>query len=507
MRVLLVTEGTYPFHFGGLGHWCDLLVRELPDVEFVVFGIAGDPKGGLAYRLPPNVVQFVSMPLWGVREAVEHQRHLGLGELMRRSQRSSEEVVSAAFVPTFRAFVRALWDDEYPTAFGALLLGMRKFFLEHDFDSTLRTRAVWSCFAEEAEGPFLEAAARLGFPGTKVHLDEVSDSLMLLVHWLMPLGTPLPAADVTHAASAGLCGMVGAVAKLERGTAFLLSEHGIFLRERYLAEAGSTDGLFRKLFRIRFARRLTELGYRHADRIAPGSDYNRRWELAMGAPSRRVRTIHNGVDPAGFKPCARPPDAPPLVVWLGRIDPVKDVFTLLESAALVHQERPDIRFRLHGEPPPGSESYFEACLALRSQLGLDRVVSFEGFARSAESAFNAGDLVVLSSVAEGFPYTVVEAMLCGRPVVATAVGGVPEAIEGCGVAVEPRNAQQMADAILDLMADPERRAMLGRAARQKAVREFTLDQCTDAYRALYHELVHGSRRRVKRLRRAEAQNT
>ncbi len=500
VRVLLVTEGTYPFHFGGLGHWCDLLVKELSDVEFTVLGIAGDPKGALAYRLPRNVVRFVRMPLWGVREAAEHQRHVGFAELVRRSQRASEEVVAARFVPTFRAFIRALWEEEYPASFGALLLGMRKFFLEHDFDSTLRSRAVWNCFAEEAEGPFVQAAAKLGLPGATVHLDEVSDSLTLLMHWLMPLGLTLPVADVTHAASAGLSGLVGAVTKLERGTAFLLSEHGIFLRERYLAEASSTDGLFRKTFRLRFARRLTELGYRHADRIAPGSEYNRRWELALGAPSGRIRTVRNGVDPGRFTPAPKPPDAPPLVVWLGRIHPVKDIFTLLESAAVVHQARPDIRFRLHGVPPAGSEDYMAACLAVRTELGLEEVVSFEGFAHSAESAFNAGDLVVLTSVAEGFPFTVVEAMLCGRPVVGTAVGGVPEAVEGCGIAVEPRNPQQTAQAILELMADPARREALGRAAREKAVTQFNLAQCTRAYRQLYGELVHGARRRARAAR-------
>ena len=490
VRVLLVTEGTYPFSQGGLANWCDMLVRDLPDVEFVVLGMASDPASTLCYELPRNVVQLVRLPLWGIREAIENQRHLGLGELIRRSARATEASVAAHFIPPFRTFLASLFLEDRTRDFAPALLQMRRFFLAYDFDATLRSRVLWQCFAEASEAPFVKAAALCGYPDAQVNLDEVSSSLSLLYHWLMPLGAQLPAADLTHAASAGLCGLIGTVAKLERGTPFLLTEHGVYLRERYLDEAGADDGLFRKLFRLRFARRLTELGYRYADRVAPGSRYNQRWEVAMGVPSDRVQVIYNGVDPSRFVPVSKAASAPATVVWLGRIDPLKDLFTLLEAAAIVRKTRPDILFRLHGTAPSGAEDYYQACLTLRSVLGLQETVRFEGHARSAAAAFNAGDVVVLSSISEGFPYSVVEAMLCAKPVVATAVGGVPEALAGCGIIVEPRNPSQMAAAILELMADPNRRAQLGHAARNKASQEYTLQQCSTAYRSLYRSLVH-----------------
>ena len=181
-----------------------------------------------------------------------------------------------------------------------------------------------------------------------------------------------------------------------------------------------------------------------------------------------------------------------MVVWVGRINPLKDLITLIRAAALVHQSRPDIQFRLYGSAPAGDEAYYQECLALRSELGLDEAVVFAGYASRPEIAFNAGDVVLLSSISEGFPFCVVEAMLCGKPVVGTAVGGVREAIEGCGIPVEPRNPEEMAQAILTLMNDPARCAALGRAAREKAMRYFTLRQTATAYQTSYRRLVENA---------------
>ena len=122
----------------------------------------------------------------------------------------------------------------------------------------------------------------------------------------------------------------------------------------------------------------------------------------------------------------------------------------------------------------------DVCQAAR-RVGLKETVIFAGFAASAEAAYNEGDVVVLSSISEGFPYSVVEAMMCSRPVVGTDVGGVRKALEGCGLVVEPRNADELAAACLRLCAILELRRELGRHAREKALEEFSLQQCNAAY--------------------------
>jgi polysaccharide biosynthesis protein PelF len=168
---------------------------------------------------------------------------------------------------------------------------------------------------------------------------------------------------------------------------------------------------------------------------------------------------------------------------------LKDLRTLLEAAAMVHRQRPDIRFLLFGSAVAEDEAYHQEVLALHARLALAGIVLFCGYVSEPAAAYHLADLVVLSSVSEAFPFSILEAMLCGKPVVATAVGGVPEEIQGCGITVEPRNATAMADAILELMQDSQRRASLGRAARERAVREYSLNQFGRTYSARYASLA------------------
>ena len=102
--------------------------------------------------------------------------------------------------------------------------------------------------------------------------------------------------------------------------------------------------------------------------------------------------------------------------------------------------RPDVRFLLYGAAPPGNERYHALCMELYDELGLANNVSFEGFSSNILEAYARANLVVLSSISEGFPFSTLEAMLCGRAVVATAVGGVAEQITAdCGRVVRPRD--------------------------------------------------------------------
>ncbi len=101
----------------------------------------------------------------------------------------------------------------------------------------------------------------------------------------------------------------------------------------------------------------------------------------------------------------------------------------------------------------------------------------------------AGHVVVLSSISEGFPYTVIEAMTCGRPCVATDVGGVAEAVAETGVVVPPRDPAAMADACVQLLEDPALRTRLGTAARARVLTYFTVDQAINTFGELYRGLA------------------
>lgn len=98
---------------------------------------------------------------------------------------------------------------------------------------------------------------------------------------------------------------------------------------------------------------------------------------------------------------------------------------------------------------------------------------------------------MLSSISEGFPFTLIEAMSCGRATVSTDVGGVREAVGDSGLVVPPRDPAAMAAAALELLRDPARRRAMGEAARLRVVEQFTLRRTIDTFRSIYQELSAG----------------
>lgn len=321
-----------------------------------------------------------------------------------------------------------------------------------------------------------------------LRLADALAALDLIEHALRPLAFQPPEADVTHTVSNGLAALVGLAAKWTHGTPLIIAEHGVYLRERYLALRGERLGWPVKSITAAFTRRLCETGYRNADLITPCNEYNQRWEKRLGADPAKLRTVYNGVDPTRFPPAKSEPDEPTLV-FVGRIDPLKDMHTLLRAFALMLEELPAARLRIFGGPPVGGEWYLEECLALVSQLGIEGSAVFEGPSNAVSEAYGAGQVVVLSSISEGLPFTVLEAMACGRPNVGTDVGGVGEAIGDTGLVVPPRKPPELAQACLTLLTDHDRRRALGQAARERALDLLTITRAVDTFDEIYRTVA------------------
>jgi polysaccharide biosynthesis protein PelF len=470
-RVLLVTEGTYPHAWGGVSTWADSLVTVLPDVQFHIVAIIAAPDLPPVFDLPSNVESVSAIPLWGVQDVKETWRGLGQASLRHSRTAVTQDALRMEFLPALRGFLHGiLGPDNQPQVLAGHIHSIYRYLRGHDMRETMRAPLVWAQYAETMQEVYRLAAEDLLLP--ELELWELTTGMQWVTRWLYPLAAEIPEVDVVHAAMAGICTMVSVAAKTEHGAGFLLTEHGVYLRERYIAEAGRQDSYFLKMLGLRFARRMTELTYALADQISPCCDYNGRWEREVGATPEQLQTIYYGVDSDTFSADRPVSDNPRRVVWVGRINPLKDVETLLRAAAETIAVRPDVEFLLYGTAPDADADYYQRCLELHAELNLGASVVFCGFTNDPAAAFLSGDLVVLSSISEGFPYSTLEAMLCGRPVVATSVGGLPEQIQGAGIVVEPRNPTAMATAILDILNDPERCAALGVAARERAMGEF-----------------------------------
>ncbi|MFH8388703.1 GT4 family glycosyltransferase PelF [Streptomyces sp. NPDC018036] len=464
-RVTLLTEGTYPHSHGGVSVWCDQLVDGMPDFDFDVIAVTGTGREPLAWDIPAQVQDVVTVPMWG--PAPDGRPPRG----RRRRQ----------LVYAYEQFLTALLDPCAEDRFGTALYAMAGSAADGTLSAFLRGDRAISVLTGVWNRPGL--AVREARPT----LHDAVTATALLEHALRPLTAPLPEYGVAHAVSGGVAVLPGLAALERHGVPLLLTEHGVYLRERYLGYRTAPYRWPVKALVLGFFRLLAEETYRRAALITPGNRYNRLWEEQGGASPGAIRTVYNGVDPAAFPPAGPEPERPTLS-WAGRVDPIKDLETLIRAFALVRAQLPDARLRLFGGTPRGGEGYRERCEALAAELGQADAVTFEGRVDDIKDAYAAGNVVMLSSISEGFPFTLIEAMSCGRATVSTDVGGVREAVGDSGLVVPPRDPEAMAAAALELLGDAGRRAAMGETARHRVIEQFTLRQTVDTFRTIYLEL-------------------
>ncbi|MER5728678.1 GT4 family glycosyltransferase PelF [Streptomyces sp. NPDC002138] len=471
-HVTMLTEGTYPHVHGGVSTWCDQLVRGMPEVDFNVIALTGSGREPVTWELPRNVYRHTAVPLWGPAPGRGLRRPLR-GKAHRRFTETYEQFLLSLLAPPSgpgnAAFSAALHELALHARAGRLATALRS-------ESVLRTlMTVWT---------------RPGMPtaGAAPTIHDALTATDLLEHALRPLAVRIPPDSVAHAVSSGLATLPALAAKRLDGVPFLLTEHGIYLRERYLGYRTAAQRWPVKALLLGFYRELNSEGYRQADLITPCNQYNRRWEERGGAPSEKIRTVYNGVDPHAFPEAGPEPEVPTLS-WCGRIDPIKDLETLIRSYAFMREELPALRLRLFGPVPAGCEDYRLRLEKLAAELGVTDGISYEGRIAEVAKAYAAGSIVMLSSISEGFPFSIIEAMSCGRTTVSTDVGGVREAVGDTGLVVPPREPELMAKATLALLRDDARRAELGRMSRKRVVEKFTLHQSVDGFRHIYRELA------------------
>lgn len=481
--ILLCTEGTYPFAGGGVSTWCDILCSELAEYEFVVYTVTGAPEARLRWELPPNARRLLHVPLWGVSQPADYVlADVPARELRARRRRTTTAVVEREFLPLLRRVLAGVRGDPAEDD-GRLAWELWRFFGAHDWRAAWKSPVAWELFLTEA-GRAADAT-----------LEDLTTAFGWLYHCLMPLAAPVPACDLVHTTIAGFPGLAGVVAKHERGTPFIVTEHGVWLRERYIAISAGAFSPFEKRFLMELSSFVARVNYACADVVAPVTDFNRRWELPCGVPEERLRTIRNGVDPALFTPRPKPPATAgrPTVVAAARIYPLKDIETMIRSAAVARREIPDVQYRVYGSLDADVE-YVERCRALIAELELEGCFELAGHHSRPAELYAEGDVCVLSSISEAFPYTVLEAMACARPVVGTDVGGVREALDGFGLIVAPRDHEALGQAVVTLLRDDLLRAQMGRQAREAVLARYRIAGSLAGYRSLYAQtLANGTR--------------
>jgi polysaccharide biosynthesis protein PelF len=463
-RVLLTTEGTYPYTMGGVSSWCDLLVNRLTEFDWHVMPIVAPHGRPPAFALPAHATEVGPVEVWSeelptAKRGARRDRRQGAelpAMLVRHllGWEGSTDAVVAAWT----------WCRRHPAA-------VRRVF---------RSTAGWEAFLAGLRTVLDE---RIQEAGTPPEMDLVeAATLYQTLYWVArTAAVPTPPADALHVTAAGWAAIPAVVHKALHGTPMVLTEHGVYVREAYLAAARNGEPAGTRFAATRLARGLARTAYAVADVISPVTDANAYWEMGLGIDASKILPLYNG-----FRPPSEPtpPPGTRTVVSVGRLDPLKDAHTMLRVAAATTAHVPDARFLHYGPVPRGEEIYGRSCLTLHAQLGLGDRFRFMGPTNDPTGAVRAGDVVLMTSISEGLPMAILEAMGEARPVVSTGVGGVPEVVRGCGLVCAPGDDHGLATAVVLLLRNPDLARRLGRRGHRRLERLFNETACVDGYREL-----------------------
>jgi polysaccharide biosynthesis protein PelF len=487
--VVLVLEGTYPFVLGGVSSWVHRIINQMPDLKFGIVHIA--PRVGFygakpAYKLPPNVVFVEEVGLTpqggAARARVTKQQRMLLADFWSalRRLRSGD----ASVLPELPEHAQRL-----RTA------GLRP-------DDALNGEACWhtvvACYqAEASDQSFLNFFWTWRF---------AYQPIIELLFFRMPR------AGMYHTVSTGYAGMLAAVARLQWQRPMILTEHGIYTKERRIEVYSANwihdvdDGeliiadeapFFRQFWNRHFET-LSRCCYGASDRIFTLYGRNRQSQIDDGADPERCEVVPNGVDLTALAAAAEaaakaPRQRPFTVAFVGRVCPIKDVRTFVAAMRLVAAEVPELCARVLG-PMVEDAEYAAACLEFAEELGLAEVVRFEGPV-DVKKELPHVDVLVLTSISEAQPLVVLEAGALGVPVVATDVGSCRELLEGrtaedqalgVGGGVVPiASPGAVAKKLLELWQDADLRARMGRNLQQRVAKFYDERDMIAKYRAIY----------------------
>ncbi|MEU0400915.1 glycosyltransferase [Streptomyces sp. NPDC006197] len=511
MRIGLLTEGGYPYATGESGRWCERLVRGLGQHRFDLYalGPAGTPQ-----PLPPHARVARTADLGGP-DAAPAASGAWSPCAPRASRRAYGRHERRRFTEAYHRLATGLCAEDGEgeggsgeTPFADGLYALAELARERGgLPGALRSDDAVRALEAACRAPGARrGAAAAGLPDHLAFAEHLERALRpLSLDWYGD--DALGAADLCHAAAGGTTALPGLLAKRFFGTPLLVTEYGVPLRAHYLSAAGTDRSAPLRALLAALHGRLAGEIYRQAALLTPGNAHARRWQEKCGADRARIRTVHPGMAAERFAEVGEDEASgdPATLVWVGRVEPAKDLIGLLHAFAEIRARQPDARLRIVAVPErePGGGAYLTYCKGLAAQLFPDEApgahavgenpVAFEELggpeAPTLEDTYASGALVVMSSLVEGFPASLVEAMFCARATVSTDVGAVVEIIGGTGLVVPPRNPRALADACLALLRDPERRHRLGAAARARALELFTVEQNLAAFRGIYLELL------------------
>ncbi len=465
MKVCLICEGSYPYVPGGVSGWVQMLCSNLKDVEFMIWSIATtrEEMKEYKYQLPENIKAVETIYLGDTLFKTKYKK-VKLSseekEILRRLIRSNTEMIE--------------WE--------ATLEFLKKYKIQL-VDLLMSEQFYDICLEEYLESGSVEPFKKYlwNFRG-------------MYFSFMNPLTGEIPKADVYHSLSTGYAGILGSSASYIEGKPLILSEHGIYTREREedIIRSEWIQGRFKEIW-IDFFKKISLIAYQQSEIVTSLFEANRSLQVELGCPLDKIQIIPNGVSIEEYSNLPSMNKLKKGYFHIGtilRVVPIKDVKTMLLAFDMVQEKMPESFLSIMGGYEENPE-YYEECLSLVEALNIKNVQFFGRV--NIKEYLPEIDLMLLSSISEGQPLAILEGLAAGKPFVSTNVGDCRSLLEGnegdsigkAGYIVPVMDSKAMADTILKCASDLEGLKQMGVNGRNRVQKHYTKHAFLEKYKEIY----------------------
>ena len=466
MKICLMCEGSYPYVTGGVSSWVHMLMTSLTRYDFCISAITVDRESGgkFKYEMPPNMSGIYEIYL----QDLDYVRFPKRPNLTKRQ------------IEAFRSFFLGT-DIDWETIFD--------YFANYDVsvNSLLMGSDVYDMILEYYKKHY----ARLPF----------ADFLWTYRSMMLPICTllknKLPEADIYHSASTGYSGVLACFGKYLYKKPAIITEHGIYTREREEDIIRSQDfsGPYKDLW-IEHFYKLSSCAYQYADKVIALFDNARTLQQELGCDPAKTSVVPNGVDPQRFDNLqGKDHDQVINLGIIARIAPIKDIKTLINAYAAAKLKVPNLNLYIMGGVEADFEAYSDECEDLVRSLGLPDIY-FTGNINILEY-IGKMDMIILTSISEGQPISILEAMAAKRACITTSVGdckglllGNHEGDKPCGIVTPIMSVSEISEAIVELAFDADKRKEFGETGRKRVEEYYQKDMVISTYDRLYKEVYY-----------------
>ncbi len=472
MRVCMVAEGCYPYVVGGVSNWIHSLIQSLPNVEFILLTIIAGRgmRGKFVYEFPINITEVYEVYLQDV-DWVRRKRNKDSRSRLKLSEKEYQALRSLILNQNINWHVLFEMFRKRKISLNELLMG-------EDF-----YRAVRDCYDLQYS--------------QSVFSDFLWTMRSIYLPLFLVLKTDVPDADLYHCVATGYAGVLGCMAKDRYGSRILISEHGIYTREREeeLIKAKWVTGIYKNIWIEQF-RKMSKVAYEEADLVTSLYEHARELQIELGCPAEKTMVTPNGINTKRLENLPQKTEEDKGFVNIGavlRVTPIKDVKTMIQAFAFAKERQPKLKLWIMG-PTDEDKAYAQECFDMVEAMQVKDVV-FTGRI-DVKDYLGRMDVTILTSVSEGQPLTILESYAAHRPVIATDVGNCYGLIYGegddfgqAGILTHIMNIEEISQAMVELAVDATKRVQMGENGYKRLMSKYRIEHMKATYEKIYKDFA------------------